>query len=76
MLNAYQLAYIKARGQFAWSLAIRCSGIVTLLLSFFVWRLYTEHVVSIILALGSAYLLMFLLSTLAERRLLSETNAA
>lgn len=75
MLNAYQLAYIKACGRFAWSLAIRFSGIVMLLLSFFVWRHYTEHVVSIILALGSAYLLMFALSSVAERRLLAERAA-
>lgn len=72
MLNAYQLAYIKACGRFAWSLAIRLSGIAMLLFSFFLWRQYTEHVVSIILALGSAYLLMFTLSSIAERRLLTE----
>lgn len=70
MLNAYQLAYIKASGQFAWSLCIRLSGIAALLLSFFLWRQYTDHVVSIILALGSAYVLMFALSTVMERKLL------
>ena len=74
MLNAYQLAYIKACGRFAWSLAIRFSGIAMLLLSFFLWRQFTDHVVSIILALGCGYLLMFALSSLAERHLLAERD--
>ncbi len=74
MLNAYQLAYIKASGRFAWSLAIRLAGIAALLLGFFIWRQFSDHVVSIILALGSAYLLMFILSTVAERKLLRELD--
>lgn len=72
MLNAYQLAYIKARGKFAWSLGIRLVGIAALLLSFTLLQYFTQHIVSIILALGSAYLAMYVLSSIAERRLLSQ----
>ncbi|MCG7585360.1 lipopolysaccharide biosynthesis protein [Photobacterium sp. OFAV2-7] len=69
MLNAYQLAYIKAHGNFTQSLFIRLSGIITLVGAFYLLSLFTTNVVAIIVALGLGYLMMFLLSSVAEYRL-------
>lgn len=69
MLNAYQLAYIKAHGDFKTSLAIRVVGIVTLVAMFHLLRVWTDNVVAIITALGLGYLMMFVLSSIKERQL-------
>ncbi|QUM76833.1 hypothetical protein HWV00_11630 [Moritella sp. 24] len=74
MLNAYQLAYIKAHGHFMHSLCIRISGIVTLILSFELFSQFTENVVAIIVALCSGYLMMFILSSIVERHILKSHN--
>ena len=68
MLNGYQLAYIKATAYFTQSLLIRLAGIAVLVGTFYAYRLYTENVVAVILALGTGYLMMYLISKLVERR--------
>ncbi|WP_318460767.1 lipopolysaccharide biosynthesis protein [Photobacterium leiognathi] len=70
MLNAYQLAYIKAHGKFTLSLIIRLSGIVTLVASYYLLSIFTENVVAIIVALCLGYVMMFILSTIEERKIL------
>jgi len=72
MLNAYQLAFIKAQGRFTESLIIRISGILTLVCSFYIYSQFTDHVLAIISALGSGYLMMFILSSLLERQILKQ----
>lgn len=70
MLNGYQLAYIKAHGHFTQSLLIRLAGIVALVAAYYLVARFTTNVVAIIVALGLGYMAMFILSTLAERRIL------
>jgi O-antigen/teichoic acid export membrane protein len=76
MLNAYQLAYIKAHGRFTQSLIIRVSGIITLVGSFYVFSQLTANVVAIIIALCTGYLMMFILSSIVERQILNGYKAA
>ncbi len=70
MLNGYQLAYIKAHGHFTQSLLIRLAGIVALVAAYYLVAEFTANVVAIIVAQGLGYLVMFILSTLAERQIL------
>ncbi|MXV30681.1 hypothetical protein GS629_18165 [Aeromonas veronii] len=70
MLNGYQLAYIKAHGHFTQSLLIRLAGIVALVAAYYLVAEFTTNVVAIIVALGLGYMVMFILSTLAERQIL------
>ena len=70
MLNAYQLAYIKAHGYFMHSLCIRICGIATLIFSFQLFSQFTDNVVAIIVALCSGYLMMFVFSSVIERQIL------
>ncbi|MCQ4110825.1 hypothetical protein [Aeromonas sp. JL9] len=70
MLNGYQLAYIKAHGYFTQSLLIRLAGIVALVTAYYLVAEFTANVVAIIVALGLGYMVMFILSTLAERQIL------
>ncbi|MBE7215655.1 hypothetical protein MK852_11950 [Shewanella benthica] len=69
ILNAYQLAFIKAHGLFTQSLMIRISGIFGLIVSYYIYSEVTDNVVAVILALGTGYLLMFILSSLVERQI-------
>ncbi len=69
MLNGYQLAYIKAHGYFTQSLMIRILGIIVLVGTFYIYRLHTENVVAVILALGTGYLMMYLAAKWVERRI-------
>lgn len=71
MLNAYQLAFIKAHGLFTQSLIIRGSGILALIISYYLYSQITDNVVAVTLALGTGYLLMFLLSSLVEKWILN-----
>jgi O-antigen/teichoic acid export membrane protein len=73
MLNAYQLAYIKANGKFTLSLLIRLMGIVTLVVAYYLLSKITENVIAIITALCSGYVVMFILSSIAERQILNAT---
>ena len=70
MLNGYQLAYINAHGHFTQSLLIRLAGIVALVAAYYLVAEFTANVVAIIVALGLGYMVMFILSTLAERQIL------
>ncbi|MGS0681274.1 hypothetical protein ACVBIL_08950 [Shewanella sp. 125m-7] len=72
MLNAFQVAYIKAHGLFLQSLMIRLLGVATLLIMFYLLRLFTDNVVAVILALGCGYLAMFIASSIMERKLLKQ----
>ena len=72
MLNAYQLAFIKAHGLFTQSLLIRGSGIVALIASYYIYSQITDNVVAVILALGTGYLLMFLISGQVEKHILKQ----
>ncbi|MDH5924469.1 hypothetical protein L8R85_26175, partial [Vibrio splendidus] len=69
MLNAYQLAYIKANGHFKTSLFIRLAGIATLVIMFYVISAFTDNVVAIITALCSGYMMMFILSSFKEKQI-------
>jgi O-antigen/teichoic acid export membrane protein len=71
MLNGYQLAYLKAHGHFTQSLLIRLAGIVALIASYYVVAQFTANVVAIIVALGLGYMVMFILASVVERRLLA-----
>ncbi|MGS0826401.1 lipopolysaccharide biosynthesis protein [Shewanella sp. 0m-8] len=72
MLNAFQVVYIKAHGLFLQSLMIRLLGVATLLIMFYLLRLFTDNVVAVILALGCGYLTMFIASSIIERKLLKQ----
>jgi O-antigen/teichoic acid export membrane protein len=74
MLNAYQLAYIKAHGRFTLSLLIRLMGIVTLVTAYYLLSKMTANVVAIITALCAGYVVMFIVSSIAERKILNETT--
>lgn len=75
MLNAYQVAYIKAHGLFMQSLLIRILGVVTLVSMFYILRLHTDNVVAVILALGFGYVSMFIASSILERKLIKQHRA-
>ena len=70
MLNAYQLAFIKAHGLFLQSLTIRIGGILALIVSYYLYTRVTDNVVAVVLALGSGYMLMFILSSFVERKVM------
>lgn len=70
MLNAYQVAFIKASGAFGMALAIRLSGIGFFILFFYLTRHFSESSVSIVFGLAMAYMGMFLFSWGVERRIL------
>ena len=72
MLNAFQIAYIKAHGHFLQSLSIRLLGVVTLVLMFYILRAFTDNVVAVILAFGFGYLIMFIASSIIERKLIQQ----
>lgn len=72
MLNAFQIAYIKSHGLFLQSLLIRLLGVATLLIMFYLLRLFTDNVVAVILALGFGYLTMFIASSILEHKLLKQ----
>ena len=74
MLNAYQLAFIKAHGRFNLSLIIRCMGIVTLVVTYYALSQFSENVVAIITALCTGYVVMFALSSFAEYRIINDVT--
>lgn len=69
MLNAYQVAFIKASGAFGFALFIRLSGLGFFVLFFYLTRYYSESSISVVFALAMAYFGMFLLSWVIERNL-------
>jgi len=69
MLNAYQVAFIKASGAFGFALFIRLSGLGFFVLFFYITHYYSDSSISVIFGLAMAYLGMFLLSWIIERRI-------
>ena len=70
MLNAYQVAFIKASGAFSMALYIRLSGILFFLGSFYVTAFFSQSSIAVIFGLDIAYLGMFLFSWIIEKRVL------
>jgi len=70
ILNAFQIAFIKASGAFLAALLIRLFGIVVLIGTFYmIFIFYSQSVISVIIALVSSHISMFGVSYLLERRI-------
>ncbi len=69
MLNAYNIAYIKASGKFWWAFFLRVSGSFVVLLSFYILKLFSDSVIIVALSLIWGYVGMFLISFVLELRL-------
>lgn len=77
IINSYQVAFIKASGAFVSALFIRLFGIVSLLAVFYlIYNFYSQNVISVIVALVSSYVMMFLVSFVVERRVLRELKSS
>ncbi len=70
MLNALQLAFIKAAGHFMQALAVRVSGVIVFAGAFFILRIFSDSVVDVVMGLSLGYFGMFLLSLTLERRVM------
>jgi len=68
MLNALQLALIKAAGHFMLALLVRVAGVVFFAVAFFILRIFSDSVVDVVMGLSLGYLGMFALSLFLERR--------
>jgi len=69
MLNAYQVAFIKASGAFAYALFIRLSGLTFFILFFYLTRYYSDSSISVVFGLAMAYFGMFMLSWIIEKKI-------
>ena len=69
MLNAYNIAYIKASGKFWWAFFLRISGSFIVLLSFYTLHLFSDSIIIVALSLIWGYMGMFIISFFLERRL-------
>jgi len=69
MLNAYQVAFIKASGAFGLALLIRLSGIGFFILFFYLTYAFSSSSISVIFGLAMAYFGMFLLSWAIEYKI-------
>ncbi|MEY3090210.1 MAG: hypothetical protein RL113_526 [Pseudomonadota bacterium] len=67
MLNAYQVAFIKASGAFGYALFIRLSGLGFFVLFFYITRYFSESSIAVVFGLAMAYLGMFIFSWVIER---------
>lgn len=76
MLNAFQLALIKASGGFAKALFVRVSGIALFIIAFYLTRLYSENSVSVIIGLALGYTGMFVLSFVAVKKIMLDIKPA
>lgn len=73
ILNAFQVAFIKASGAFLSALLVRLFGIVVLLGTFYtIYSFYSKSVISVIIALVSSHILMFVVSYFLERKILAK----
>lgn len=72
MLNAYQVAFIKASGAFGFALFIRLSGLGFFVFFFYVTHYFSDSSISVIFGLAMAYLGMFLLSWVIERKVFAQ----
>lgn len=69
MLNAYQVAFIKASGAFGFALFIRLSGLAFFILFFYITRYFSESSISVVFGLAMAYFCMFLISLVLEKQI-------
>ena len=69
MLNAYQVAFIKASGAFGHALFIRLSGLGFFVFFFYGTRYFSDNSIAVIFGLAMAYLGMFLISWFIERKI-------
>ena len=77
ILNAYQISFIKASGDFLSALFIRLWGIVSLVIIFYaIFIFYSQNIISVVVALIGSYISMFLVSLYRERKILKELARA
>ena len=70
ILNAYQIAFIKASGAFMSALLIRLLGIVVLISTFYIiYYFYSQSEISVIISLVFSYFVMFIVSYFVERKI-------
>lgn len=73
IINAYQVAFIKASGAFLSALFIRLLGVVSLVVVFyFIYYFISQSIISVIIALVSSYVIMYVVSYVIEKRILKE----
>lgn len=73
ILNAFQIAFIKASGAFLTALFIRVFGIVVLVATFYlIFNFYSKSVISVIIALVSSHISMFSVSYFFERKMFAK----
>lgn len=73
ILNAYQISFIKASGDFVSALLIRLWGIVSLIIIFYaIYMFYSKNIISVVIALIGSYISMYLVSLYQERKILKE----
>jgi hypothetical protein len=70
MLNGYQLAFIKASGEFKMALYIRLSALLFFVATFYISQLFTQNVVSVVISLASSYVGMFAFSFYIEKKIM------
>ena len=77
ILNAYQISFIKASGDFISALLIRLWGIVSLLILFYaIYYFYSKNIISVIVALIGSYISMFIVSMYREKTILDKLKVA
>ncbi len=74
MLNAYNIAYIKASGKFWWAFFLRIGGNFMVLISFYTLQLFSDSIIIVILSLIWGYVGMFLVSFWLELKLRKQVN--
>lgn len=73
ILNAYQIAFIKASGAFMSALLIRLLGIVVLIITFYIiYYFYSQSEISVIISLVFSYFVMFIVSYFVERKIFTK----
>lgn len=73
MLNAFQIAFIKASGAFSMALYIRLSGIGFFIIAFYLTKLFSQSSIAVIFGLDIAYLGMFLFSWFVEKKIMERS---
>ena len=77
IVNAYQVAFIKASGAFLSALFIRILGVISLLSVFYlIYFFISKSIISVIIALVSSYVVMFLVSFVIERKIYKELKSS
>jgi len=77
IVNAYQVAFIKASGAFLSALFIRLLGVVSLVIVFyFIYYFVSQSIISVIIALVSSYVIMFIVSYFVQKRVMKELKSS